>query len=110
MAAYADADWAEAARALRVVAAERPTDALAHLYLGIAELQRAAFADAIAPLRVAAQHGTGLVGERGLWYLANAHLHELRVDDARAALQRLRDLDGDYALNADELLRRLADR
>jgi hypothetical protein len=108
MAAYGAADWAAAVQALRSVVAERPTDALAHLYLGIAELQRAAFAHAEAPLTVAAQRGTGLVAERGLWYLANAHLHQQRPAEARAALEQLRALDGDYALNADELLRRLA--
>lgn len=110
MAAYARGNFATAAKELRVTATRRPEDALAQLYLGIAELQTGATKRAMAPLRKAAALGTGLVAERGLWFLANASLQLGSDKPALAALETLRQLDGDYAANAEELLRALRDR
>lgn len=105
--AYRTADFAAAEEALRRVAAQRPGDALVHLYLGIARLQTGSPSAAVEPLRVAARSGTGLVRERGLWYLAGARLLLERPAEARAALEELRAEAGDYAANAETLLEAL---
>jgi hypothetical protein len=110
MAAYRSGDFAAAAGELAAVTQRAPDDVLAQLYLGIARLQTGALLEAIAALRAAAEQGTGLVQERGLWFLANAHLLREQAGPARAALQQLRALDGDYAVNAAELLQALAGR
>lgn len=108
--AYRAADFATAANNLDLVVALAPRDALVNLYLGISRLQLGTPALALTPLRVAADHGDGLVAERGLWFLANAHLLLEDAAPARAVLRRLRDLEGDYAPNAANLLAAIGDR
>lgn len=110
MAAYAQGAWATAVEQLRITATRRPEDALALLYVGIAEIQAGDPRAAVAPLQAAARHGSGLVAERGLWFLANTHLLLDDREAARAALESLLELDGDYAANAEALLRSLRDR
>jgi len=107
MHAYGQSEFTAASKELRAVCETRPDDALAHLYYGIAASQTDDKRQAIAPLRVAADKGTGLLKERALWFLANVYLNTEQVDEARTTLGTLRDLDGDYAINAEELLGKL---
>lgn len=108
MEAYGVGNYTTAWRELSEVCSHRPDDALAHLYLGIALTQTELIAAAIQPLKVAAEHGSGLVVERSLWFLANTYLRTDQPMAAQSTLKQLRDLGGDYAVNAEQLLQRLA--
>lgn len=109
--AYAAARWSDAASGFEQVLgageATGPAAALPSLYLGIARLQLNDAPAAVAALEVASEVGAGLLRERALWYLANAHL---LAGDAPAATQvfgRLARMEGDYELNALEKLEQL---
>jgi hypothetical protein len=109
LADYAAGRWPEAARGLAAARAAGDQRPLVALYLGLARLQFAPD-EALEPLASAAQAGEGLLAERALWYLAQAHLLRRDEDAARAALTRLVQRSGDYELNARELLERLDER
>lgn len=102
--AYRKSDFAVAAGLLEQVVSRKNDAALPHLYLGVSLLQLGAVRDSLEPLRIAAQRGVDLVRERAIWYLANAHLLLEDGAAARAALEELLQLGGDYAPNARELL------
>jgi len=104
MESYRDGDFERAAQDLAAVAVEAPDDPLTHLYLGIARLQLDEHRDAVAALEVAAGAEPLLLRERALWYLANAWLARSDVDRAHSTLEDLAAIEGDYELNARDLL------
>jgi hypothetical protein len=104
---YAAADHAEVVELLVPLAENRPTDALVSLYLGISLLELGETRSAGLTLENAARHGEGLLVERALWYLAHAHLALEEPDAAVEVLQRLTALEGDYELDATDLLKEI---
>ena len=108
---YSQGEFEDAARGLSEVAAAEPENALANLYLGIAQLQVGALEEACTALRSAANAAAEpLLREQALWYLANANLSLERPDEARAVLQELEALEGDYQPNARLVLDALSER
>jgi len=104
---YRAGDYRGASDLLARVLADAPENALAAFYLGVSRVQTGELEPAATALEKAAHSGEGLLQERSLWYLANTHVALGDVAAARAVLQRLVALDGDYLLNADELLARI---
>ena len=100
--AYRARDFAGAAERLAGLA--QPDDALTQLYLGISLLQLGRPGDAAAALDRARRTGRGLLAERALWYLANARLLLDEPDAARGLFEEIRALEGDYELNAADML------
>jgi tetratricopeptide (TPR) repeat protein len=109
MDSYGRGDYAGAAGRLVAFLEGAPADALANLYLGVCRLQTGDPGEAIAPLRRAAEGGDGLLRERALWYLGNAHLAAGDGERAREVFDRLAALGGDYEPNAREKLRAIRD-
>lgn len=108
IAAWRADDFATAARHFEVIVARDAHAALAQLYLGLARLQLGTPTEAVPALSAAVDDGKGLVQERALWYRAIAHLRTEAIPAARADLDTLVKIDGDYAPNARELLDALA--
>ncbi len=100
-------DFAGAAERLALVLRSRPDDPLALYSFGLARLQLAVDDEALSALERAAELGEGLLAEQALWYAVNAHLARGEGERARAGLQRLIALDGDYEPNARALLAEL---
>jgi len=105
---YEAGDFGGAVERLTEVVAAAPDDPLAYFYLGVARLQLGADEAAITTLAKATNLAEGLLQERALWFLANAHLARGEGPEARTAFERLVAAQGDYELNARDALEALA--
>jgi len=108
---YARAEWRQAARRFDAHLATEPDHPLARFYLSVAELQQdvhgASGEAALERLGELATEARGLLAEDAWWTKANGHLARDEAEAARAALDSLLALDGDYAPNARALLEEL---
>lgn len=104
---YRQGDFQQAAERLQGLLGEDPGDDKLRIYLGICHLQLHEAEAAVETLEPAVSSADELVGERALWYLGMAHL--LRSDGSAAygAFQSLRQRDGHYRLNAEDMLAEL---
>jgi len=107
MHAYAAGDFAAAAEGLDALAASGDERPLVFLYLGVARLQLAESAAAVSALERAVRDGAGLLRERALWYLGNAHLVAGDAARARETFERLEAVGGEYEVNAQQVLEAL---
>jgi len=107
MESYERGDLRATAESLAPRAAERPTDALLHLYLGIARLELEESDLAVDALEIAARTGEGMLQEQALWYASHARLAAGDLPAAINTLERLAALAGDYELDAHEKLTQL---
>jgi len=84
---YEKDDFAEAARRLGLLVAQRPRYAEAHFYRGVSLLLLGRPQEATAALERADQHGSGVSREELLWYQALAYLKTDAPEKALAALE-----------------------
>lgn len=86
---------------------ERPQDALAHFYLGMAYLEVDQPEQALASLQASRETDT-LYFEEASWYIALAHIRMNNNDQAKTELQRLLDVpENRYHERAKKLISKL---
>ncbi|MDQ7054260.1 MAG: tetratricopeptide repeat protein [candidate division KSB1 bacterium] len=106
VAAYQQQHWSQAEKHFLNVLQQEPNQPNLHALLGLAMLYGKRTEKAIYYLKVAVDSNCAL-REDALWNLAQAYLLETKADLAEEALQRLVALNGKYAHEAREQLRRL---
>ncbi len=106
VAAYQQQHWSQAEKHFLNVLQQVPNQTNLHALLGLVMLYGNRTEKAIYHLKVAVDSNCAL-REDALWNLAQAYLLEAKADLAEATLQRLVALNGKYAHEAREQLRRL---
>ena len=106
VAAYQQQHWRQAEKHFLSVLQKVPNQPNLHALLGLVMLYGNRTEEAIYHLKVAVDSNCAL-REDTLWNLAQAYLLEAKADLAEEALQRLVALNGKYAHEAREQLRRL---
>ena len=107
MTAYQHADYASAASQLEAIVAKQPSRTEARFYLGISRILSDDRATGISELRRVIADGDTPWLEPAHFYLAKAMLMNGNVSGARAQLEQVIPIHGDFAKEARELLNKL---
>ncbi|MEW6365550.1 MAG: tetratricopeptide repeat protein [Acidobacteriota bacterium] len=103
MASYLKQDYASASKQLEVTARLDPENAEAHFYQGVSLVLMGQAADAIGPLKRAAETSAGMSLERARYYLALAYLGANKPDAALDELRKIIDSNGELRRQAERL-------
>jgi len=110
MTAYQQGDFVRTVEQLETLSELEPANsAEVDFYLGVSLLLTGRGPEAVAPLKRAAQSNDDQQREAPRFYLALAHLKQNEIGQATAELDAVIEMNGEHALSAKDLKRRILD-